>query len=245
MLSSRLVIIPTYNEIDNIELIVNAVLELKPRFDLMIVDDNSPDGTAGKVRELQKLYPQRIFLEIRPKKQGLGRAYIHGFKAAQKYNYTYIFEMDADFSHNPVDLIRLYETAEAENLDLVIGSRYISGVNVVNWPLVRVLLSYFASVYVKIVTGLPIKDATAGFKCYRASALAKINLDKIKFVGYAFQIEMKFVFWRNKMQLKEIPVIFTDRKRGQSKMSFNVLKEAIWGILFLHWRHRKPMRIRD
>ena len=239
MPTTRLVLIPTYNEIDNIELIIKAVLELQPAFDIMIIDDNSPDGTAAKVRELQKLHTGRIFLEEREAKQGLGRAYIHGFKAALKQNYTYIFEMDADFSHNPTDLVRLYETAEAENLDLVIGSRYVRGVNVVNWPLIRVLLSYFASIYVKFVTGLPIKDATAGFKCYRASALAKIDLTKIKFLGYGFQIEMKFVFWRSNMRLKEIPVIFTDRQRGESKMTFYILKEAIWGILFLHWRHRK------
>ena len=239
MSSTCLVIIPTYNEIENIELIIKAILKLKVQFNIMVVDDNSPDGTAAKVKALQQLYPNRIFLELRKQKKGLGKAYIHGFKVALKQNYTYIFEMDADFSHNPFDLIVLYETADKENLDLVIGSRYIQGVNVVNWPLARVLLSYFASAYVKFVTGLPIKDSTAGFKCYRASALAQIDLDAVEFIGYGFQIEMKFAFWRKKLRIKEVPIIFTDRKRGKSKMSFHVVKEAIWGVLFLHWRYHK------
>ncbi len=235
-LKGCLVIIPTYNEIENIEAIIKAVLDLEVSFDIMIVDDSSPDGTSEKVKELQKSYQDRIILEIRKQKEGLGRAYIYGFNKALTLNYKYIFEMDADFSHNPEDLVHLYQEADKYNLDLVIGSRYIQGVNVVNWPLSRILLSYFASIYVKLVTGLPIKDSTAGFKCYRSTALASIDFNKVKFVGYAFQIEMKFIFWRKHLKIKEIPIIFTDRKRGKSKMSFQVLKEAIFGVLKLKLR---------
>lgn len=232
-MADAIVIIPTYNEIENIEAIIHKVFSLPIPFDLLIVDDNSPDGTAHKVLELQNQYPERLFLEQRINKQGLGTAYIHGFRWALQRNYEYIFEMDADFSHNPDDLIRLYHTACQENYDLVIGSRYISGVNVVNWPMKRVLMSYFAGKYVRFITGMPISDPTAGFKCYRRKVLQTIELDKIKFVGYAFQIEMKFQTWKYGFRIKEIPIVFTERERGVSKMSFKIFKEAFWGVISL------------
>lgn len=231
-MNSGIVIIPTYNEIENIESIIRAVLSLEKRFDVLIVDDNSPDKTADKVRELQLEFPVELFLEVRTKKAGLGTAYVHGFKWALQHAYTYIFEMDADFSHNPKDLIPLYAALEHE-ASISIGSRYVTGVNVVNWPLSRVLLSYFASVYVRLITGMKIMDTTAGFVCYRREVLEQINLDRIKFVGYAFQIEMKYRAWSKGFKIVEVPVIFTDRTKGQSKMSGSIIKEAVFGVLSL------------
>jgi len=228
-----IVIIPTYNEIENIESIIRAVFSLHKSFHLLIIDDNSPDKTAEKVKQLQAEFPDKLFLEQRAKKSGLGTAYVHGFKWALQRDYEYIYEMDADFSHNPNDLEKLYEACHFETADLAIGSRYVTGVNVVNWPLSRVLLSYFASVYVRMVTGMKIMDATAGFICYRRQVLESINLDKIKFIGYAFQIEMKYRTFAKGFVIKEIPVIFTDRTKGQSKMSGAIIKEAVFGVLSL------------
>jgi len=231
-MSEGIVIIPTYNEIENIETVIRAVFELTTPFDVLIVDDNSPDGTAQKVRELQEDYPNRLFLEVRAGKAGLGTAYVHGFKWAIERKYDYIFEMDADFSHNPKDLENLYAACH-KGADMAIGSRYSNGVNVVNWPLSRVLLSYYASVYVKMVTGMQIKDATAGFICYRRKVLESVNLDRIKFVGYAFQIEMKYRAFSNGFNIVEVPIIFTDRTKGESKMSNAIIKEAITGVIRL------------
>lgn len=231
-MSSGIVIIPTYNEIENIESIVRAVFSLEKVFHILIVDDNSPDGTAQKVVELQTEFSEKLFLEVRKKKSGLGTAYVHGFKWALKKNYEFIFEMDADFSHNPKDLERLHEAC-VNGADLAVGSRYVTGVNVVNWPLSRVLLSYFASVYVRMITGMKIMDATAGFICYKKHVLETINLDKIKFIGYAFQIEMKYRAFAKKFNIQEVPVIFTDRTKGQSKMSGAIIKEAVFGVLSL------------
>ena len=229
-MTDGLVIIPTYNEIENIEAIIEAVLSLRKEFHILIVDDESPDGTADKVRSLQQEYTQQLFLEVREGKQGLGTAYIHGFKWALARSYTYIFEMDADFSHNPSDLLRLYKAC-ANGADMVIGSRYKKGVNVVNWPLHRVLLSYGASFYVKIITGMPIKDPTAGFVCFHRRVLEAIELDKVKFVGYAFQIEMKFRAYRKKFNIEEISIIFKDREKGKSKMSSRIVWEAVYGVI--------------
>lgn len=234
-MSAGIVIIPTYNEIENIERIIHAVFQLPSSFHLLIVDDNSPDGTAAKVKELQIKYNDRLFLEVRQKKSGLGTAYVHGFKWALSHNYEYIYEMDADFSHNPNDLEKLYEACK-NGADLAIGSRYSKGVNVVNWPLNRVLLSYFASVYVKMITGMKIHDATAGFICYRRNVLETINLDKIKFVGYAFQIEMKYRAFVKKFKIEEVPIIFTDRTLGESKMSGAIIREAVFGVIMLRIR---------
>ena len=231
-----LVIIPTYNEIENIESIIRAVFSLNNLFHILIVDDNSPDKTFDKVAVLQKEFPESLFLEIRNKKSGLGTAYVHGFKWALQHDYQYVFEMDADFSHNPNDLIKLYEECHFGGADFAIGSRYVTGVNVVNWPLSRVLLSYFASVYVRMITGMKIHDATAGFICYKRQVLENINLDKIKFVGYAFQIEMKYRVFAKKYLIREVPVIFTDRTKGQSKMSGAIIKEAVFGVLSLRIR---------
>ena len=231
-MSSGIVIIPTYNEIENIESIVRAVFSLEKVFHILIVDDNSPDGTAQKVTELQTEFSEKLFLEVRKKKSGLGTAYVHGFKWALKKKYEFIFEMDADFSHNPKDLERLHEAC-INGADLAVGSRYVTGVNVVNWPLSRVLLSYFASVYVRMITGMKIMDATAGFICYKKYVLETINLDKIKFIGYAFQIEMKYRAFAKKFNIQEVPVIFTDRTKGQSKMSGAIIKEAVFGVLSL------------
>src|SRR5690606_235215 len=205
-------------------------------FDVLIVDDNSPDGTADKVRELQSQFPNRLHLEVRQEKSGLGTAYIHGFKWALERDYDFIFEMDADFSHNPRDLIRLYNAAVNQNADLTIGSRYINGVNVVNWPLRRVLLSYGASVYVKLITGMRVQDPTAGFVCYKRKVIASLNLDAIKFVGYAFQIEMKFKTHLKGFKILEVPIIFQDRTRGKSKMNGKIINEAIFGVLKLKVR---------
>lgn len=231
-MGQNLVVIPTYNEIENIEDIIRAVFSLEKNFHVLIVDDNSPDGTAQKVQELQRIFIDKLHLEIRTKKSGLGTAYVHGFKWALLNGYDYIFEMDADFSHNPKDLERLLEACE-NGADLAIGSRYSKGVNVVNWPLSRVLLSYFASVYVRMVTGMKIHDATAGFKCYKRQVLETINLDKIKFIGYAFQIEMKYRTFVKKFNIVEVPIIFTDRTKGQSKMSGAIIREAVFGVILL------------
>jgi dolichol-phosphate mannosyltransferase len=229
-MSDSIVIIPTYNEIENIELIIRAVFSLDKSFDILVVDDNSPDLTHLKVKELQNEF-NNLFLEVRTGKSGLGRAYIHGFKWSLEHNYDYVFEMDADFSHNPKDLIRLYNTCHIEGADMAIGSRYIKGVNVVNWPLSRVLLSYLASIYVRVITGMKVQDTTAGFICYKRRVLESMDLDKIKFIGYAFQIEMKFRAFKNKFKIVEIPVIFTDRTRGESKLSNGIISEAVFGVI--------------
>ncbi|MHA7942764.1 polyprenol monophosphomannose synthase [Formosa sp. 3Alg 14/1] len=226
-----IVIIPTYNEIENIEAIIRAVFSQEKEFDVLVVDDNSPDLTAQKVKELQHEFPGRLFLEIRQGKSGLGTAYIHGFKWCLKQNYQFIFEMDADFSHNPIDLVRLYDACANEGADLSIGSRYVKGVNVVNWPMNRVLMSYMASKYVRVITGMNIHDTTAGFVCYKREVLETIDLDKIKFVGYAFQIEMKFKAYIKKFKIEEVPVIFTDRTKGESKLSSGIISEAIFGVI--------------
>jgi dolichol-phosphate mannosyltransferase len=232
---AKLVIIPTYNEVENAQKIIESVFSLEEDFDILIVDDGSPDGTAEIVKSLMGKYPQRLHLEERKGKQGLGTAYIHGFKWGLRNNYDYLFEMDADFSHNPKDLVRLYRACEEEGADLAIGSRYASGVNVVNWPMGRVLMSYYASVYVRLVTAMPFHDATAGFKCYRREVLEVINLDRIRFKGYAFQIEMKFTAWKYGFKVVEVPIIFTDRKEGHSKMSTGIFKEAFFGVMYLRF----------
>lgn len=226
----NLVIIPTYNEKENIEAIINAVLELPRRFELLIIDDNSPDGTALIVKGLMKKHPEQLHILEREGKLGLGTAYITGFKWAVEHGYEYIFEMDADFSHPPKDLISLQDAC-LKGADLAIGSRYISGVNVVNWPMGRVLMSYFASVYVRFVTGMKIMDTTAGFKCYTRKVLETIDLDNIKLKGYSFQIEMKFTTWKLGFNIVEVPIIFTDRTQGTSKMSGGIFNEAVWGVI--------------
>ena len=230
-MNNAIVVIPTYNEKENAEAIIRKVFSLAVPFDVLIVDDNSPDGTAAIVKNLQTEFPDRLFLEERQGKLGLGTAYIHGFKYALAHGYDYIFEMDADFSHNPEDLIRLYEACSQEGYDVAIGSRYIKGVNVVNWPMNRVLMSYFASYYVRLITGMPIQDATAGFKCYTRKVLETIPLDEIKFIGYAFQIEMKFLAYKYGFKIKEVPIIFTDRTKGESKMSKGIIQEAFYGVI--------------
>ena len=230
-MSRRLVIIPTYNEIENIERIIRNVFSQRSSFDILVVDDSSPDQTAAKVEELQEEFSEQLFLEVRTEKSGLGTAYIHGFKWALARDYDFIFEMDADFSHNPNDLIRLYNACVKQKADVAIGSRYVKGVNVVNWPMNRVLMSYFASKYVKFITRMQIQDTTAGFVCYRRKVLERINLDTIQFVGYAFQIEMKFKAYLYKFNIVEVPVIFTDRTRGESKLSSNIISEAVFGVI--------------
>lgn len=233
-MAESLVIIPTYNEKENIEKIIRKVFSLSHTFDILIIDDGSPDGTADIVKSLQaNEFPERLFIEVRKGKLGLGTAYIHGFKwALSKEHYQYIFEMDADFSHNPEDLLRLRQAC-VEGGDMSIGSRYIKGVNVVNWPMSRVLMSYFASVYVRFITGINIQDATAGFVCFTRDVLKTIPLDKIKFVGYAFQIEMKFTAIQYGFKVVEVPIIFTDRTEGTSKMSTSIFKEAFFGVIQL------------
>jgi len=232
-MNDGIVIIPTYNEIENIESIIRAVFSLQKPFHILIIDDNSPDKTAQKVIELQQEFPDSLFIEQREKKSGLGTAYVHGFKWALNHHYDYIFEMDADFSHNPNDLEKLYDACKFGNYEVAIGSRYVTGVNVVNWPLSRVLLSYFASVYVRMITGMQIQDATAGFICYKKNVLEGIDLDRIKFIGYAFQIEMKYRAFAKNYKIVEVPIIFTDRTKGQSKMSNSIIKEAVFGVLAL------------
>lgn len=230
VISDSLVIIPTYNEKENIERIIRKVFSLPHAFHLLIIDDGSPDGTAGIVKNLQGEFAGKLYLEQRLGKQGLGTAYIHGFKWALQRDYEFIFEMDADFSHNPEDLLRLRQAC-IEGADLAVGSRYVTGVNVVNWPMSRVLMSYFASWYVRLITGLEIRDATAGFKCYRRIVLETIDLDKIRFVGYAFQIEMKFTTVMYGFKVVEVPIIFTDRTEGTSKMSTKIFREAFLGVI--------------
>ncbi len=231
MRSDTIVIIPTYNEKENIEAIIRATFDQEKAFDVLVVDDNSPDGTASIVEELQKEFVDRLYIENRKEKNGLGTAYIHGFKWSLNKGYDYIIEMDADFSHNPKDLIRLYNACAIEGGDVSVGSRYSVGVNVVNWPMNRVLLSYFASKYVRFITGIPVHDTTAGFVCWQRNVLETIQLDKVKFVGYAFQIEMKYKAWKHKFKIKEVSVIFTDRTRGESKMSGGIVYEALFGVI--------------
>lgn len=233
--SDGIVIIPTYNEKENVENIVRAVFGEPKKFHVLIIDDGSPDGTASIVKSLQKEFPEKLHIIEREGKLGLGTAYITGFKWALEHQYEYIFEMDADFSHNPDDLLKLHKACSEEGADVAIGSRYISGVNVVNWPMGRVLMSYFASKYVRIITGLRIADTTAGFKCYRREVLETIELDKIKFKGYAFQIEMKFTAYKCGFTIKEVPIIFVNRVLGNSKMSGGIFGEAILGIIRLKW----------
>ena len=230
-MSDSLIIIPTYNEKENIEKIIRKVFSLEKDFHILIVDDGSPDGTANIVSDLQKEFSAQLHIEERTGKLGLGTAYIHGFKWALNKAYKFIFEMDADFSHNPDDLIRLYNANVIDGGELAIGSRYVSGVNIVNWPMSRLLMSFFASKYVKMITGMPIHDSTAGFKCYKRAVLETINFNKIQFVGYAFQIEMKFKAWKYGFNLVEVPVIFTDRTEGTSKMSGGIFMEAVLGVL--------------
>ncbi|HOP13039.1 polyprenol monophosphomannose synthase [Lentimicrobium sp.] len=237
-----LVVIPTYNEKENIERIIRKVFSLKKEFDVLIVEDNSPDGTAEIVRRLMQEYPGRLHMEERKGKLGLGTAYIHGFKWALQREYEYIFEMDADFSHNPDDLLRLYDACANQGADVAIGSRYIKGVNVVNWPMGRVLMSYFASYYVRMVTRMKIMDTTAGFKCYKRRLLQTIDFSKIKFTGYAFQIEMKYTAWKLGFKIIEVPIIFTDRTEGQSKMSRGIFREAILGVIQLRFKRIRPVK---
>ena len=230
-MSDSLIIIPTYNERENIEKIIRKVFSLEKTFHILIVDDGSPDGTAAIVKNLQTEFQEQLHIEERTGKLGLGTAYIHGFKWAFKKDYQFIFEMDADFSHDPNDLIRLYNANALEGGEVAIGSRYVRGVNIVNWPMARLLMSFFASKYVKFITGMPIHDSTAGFKCYKRKVLETINFDKIQFVGYAFQIEMKFKAWKYGFNVVEVPVVFTDRTEGESKMSSGIFMEAVIGVM--------------
>jgi dolichol-phosphate mannosyltransferase len=234
--TKALVIVPTYNEKENIAHMIHAIMGLEEPFDLLVVDDGSPDGTAQIVKDLQATYPRRLFLIERSGKLGLGTAYVTGFKWGLQQNYEYFLEIDADFSHNPLDLVRLLRTCRDENFDVAIGSRYVTGVNVVNWPMSRVLLSYYASAYVRMITGMPFRDATAGFVCYRDMVLKTILQEPIKFIGYAFQIEMKFKAWKYGFKIKEIPIIFTDRTAGASKMSKGIIREAVWGVISMKIR---------
>ena len=242
-MTDSVVIIPTYNEKENIEKIIRKVFSLGKEFNIVIVEDNSPDGTAAIVKGLMKEFPERLFIEERRGKLGLGTAYIHGFKWALARDYDYIFEMDADFSHNPEDLERLYAACNDEGYDISIGSRYIKGINVVNWPIGRILMSYFASVYVRFVTGIHVRDTTAGFVCYKAKVLRRINLDKIRFIGYAFQIEMKYTAWKLGFRIKEVSVIFTDRTEGESKMSTGIFKEAFFGVISMRIKNVNKIHV--
>ncbi len=235
-MKDAIVIIPTFNEIENIEAIIRATFSLEKAFDILVVDDNSPDLTGLKVKELQNEFKDRLFLETRKEKSGLGTAYIHGFIWCLDQKYNYIFEMDADFSHNPNDLVKLYDACHTDGADVSIGSRYIKGVNVVNWPMSRVLLSYLASIYVRVITGMKIHDTTAGFVCYKRAVLESLDLDKIKFIGYAFQIEMKFKAHLKRFKIIEIPVIFTDRTKGESKLSGGIISEAIFGVITMKFK---------
>lgn len=243
--SDSVIIIPTYNEKENIEKMIRTLMALEYSFDILVVDDGSPDGTAAIVKRMQVEFPERVFIIERSGKLGLGTAYIAGFKWALKEGYEYIFEMDADFSHNPDDVPRLYEACAVDGADLSVGSRYVTGVNVVNWPMGRVLMSYFASKYVRLITGLPVYDTTAGFNCYRRSVLETIDLDAIRFKGYAFQIEMKFVTHKCGFTIKEVPVIFVNRVLGVSKMSGGIFSEAFFGVISLKvgsWFKRYPQK---
>lgn len=230
----KLVIIPTYNERENIEAIISAVLGLEQDFHILVVDDSSPDGTADIVRTLQQRYSQNLHLTVRTVKDGLGKAYLHGFRWALEHQYDYIFEMDADFSHNPNDLPHLFEACQSA--DMAVGSRYSQGVNVVNWPMGRVLLSYFASKYVRLILGIPVHDTTAGFVCFKRQTLEQIGLDKIKLKGYGFQVEMKYRVFKKGLKIVEVPIIFTNRMLGESKMNGGIIGEAIFGILNLRWK---------
>jgi dolichol-phosphate mannosyltransferase len=244
-MSDSVVIIPTYNEKENIEKIIRKVVSLEKRFDILIIDDGSPDGTAGIVKELQKEFPDQLYMVERSGKSGLGTAYIAGFKWALQRNYEFVFEMDADFSHNPDDLIRLYQACAETGADVAVGSRYVSGVNVVNWPISRVLLSYFASRYVQLISGLKIHDTTAGFKCYRREVLETIDLDNIQFKGYAFQIEMKYTAYKCGFTLVEVPIIFINRAEGVSKMNGGIFSEAFLGVIQLKGKsffHKYPQK---
>lgn len=232
-MKENLVIIPTYNEIENIEAIIRKVMSLSETFDVLILDDGSPDGTGKKVKELQNEFTQHLHLIERSGKLGLGTAYIHGFKWALENDYQFIYEMDADFSHNPEDLVKLFKACKIDGYDVAIGSRYIKGVNVVNWPMGRVLMSYFAGVYVRMITGMKIMDPTGGFICYSREVLKTIPLNKITFIGYAFQIEMKFNAFLYKFNITEVPIIFTDRTKGVSKMSSKIFREAIFGVIMM------------
>ena len=246
--SDSIVIIPTYNERENIENIIRAVFALEKVFHILIIEDGSPDGTASIVKTLQQEFPERLFMIERKGKLGLGTAYIAGFKWSLEHNYEYIFEMDADFSHNPADLPRLYKACAEEGADVAIGSRYISGVNVVNWPMGRVLMSYSASKYVRLITGIPVQDTTAGFKCYRRRVLETIDLDGIRFKGYAFQIEMKFTAYKCGFKIVEVPVIFINRELGTSKMNSSIFGEAVFGVIKLKvhsWFHKYPKAVKN
>ena len=246
--SDSIVIITTYNERENIENIIRAVFALEKVFHILIIEDGSPDGTASIVKTLQQEFPERLFMIERKGKLGLGTAYIAGFKWSLEHNYEYIFEMDADFSHNPADLPRLYKACAEEGADVAIGSRYISGVNVVNWPMGRVLMSYFASKYVRLITGIPVQDTTAGFKCYRRRVLETIDLDGIRFKGYAFQIEMKFTAYKCGFKIVEVPVIFINRELGTSKMNSSIFGEAVFGVIKLKvhsWFHKYPKAVKN
>ncbi len=241
-MSDSLVIIPTYNEKENIERIIRKVFSLSKDFHILIVEDNSPDGTADIVKSLMKEFPDLLFIEERKGKLGLGTAYIHGFRWALKRSYDFVFEMDADFSHNPEDLLRLYHATKIEANDVAIGSRYITGVNVVNWPMSRVLMSYYASAYVRLVTGLTIRDTTAGFMCYSRKVLETIALENVKLVGYGFQIEMKYTACKLNFKVNEVPIIFTDRTLGESKMNKSIFREAIFGVMALRFRKIKARK---
>lgn len=234
-MKSDLVVIPTYNEKENIQRIIHTVMALPSPFHVVVIEDNSPDGTADLVKELMKQYPDRLFIQERKGKLGLGTAYIHGFKWGLREGYNLIYEMDADFSHNPADLERLREAC-LNGADMAIGSRYIKGVNVVNWPMGRVLMSYYASAYVRLITGMKVRDTTAGFKCYTKKVLEAVDFDKIRFTGYAFQIEMKYTAWKLGFNIVEVPIIFTDRTLGESKMNKKIFKEAIFGVINLRLR---------
>ncbi|MBD5351964.1 MAG: polyprenol monophosphomannose synthase [Bacteroides sp.] len=235
-MSKKLVIIPTYNEKENVQQMIDTVMNLPLNTDLLIIDDNSPDGTAALVKAAQSKYPQRLHLLERAGKLGLGTAYIAGFKYALEHNYDYVFEMDCDFSHNPDDLQRLYDECELKGADVAVGSRYKSGVNVVNWPMGRVLMSYFASKYVRLITGMPVNDTTAGFVCYKADVLRAFDLDKIRFKGYAFQIEMKFTAHKMDFKVAEVPIVFTNRVLGTSKMNGSIFGEAFFGVISMKLR---------
>ncbi|MDA8948114.1 polyprenol monophosphomannose synthase [Flavobacteriaceae bacterium] len=237
-MEKTLIIVPTYNEIENIESLIKAVFENNLALDVLVVDDQSPDGTADCVIQMMETYPQRLFLESRADKKGLGTAYVHGFNWALRRDYEYIFEMDADFSHNPKELDSMLSLLQ-QHADVVVGSRYIKGVNVVNWPLSRVLLSYFASIYVRLITGMPIKDSTAGFVGYRRAVLESIDMNQVKFVGYAFQIELKYKSWLKKFNLVEHPIVFTNRAKGKSKMNGSIIWEALFGVLFLRFSKKR------
>lgn len=244
-MDKKIVIIPTYNEKENIEKIIRRVFSLEEEFHILIIDDGSPDGTATIVKNLIPEFENKLFIEERSGKLGLGTAYIHGFKWCLQRDYDFIFEMDADFSHNPHDLIRLYHAAVEQNADLVVGSRYCNGVNVVNWPMSRILMSYYGSMYVRTMLRIPVRDTTAGFVCYRQKVLKTINFDRIKHIGYGFQIEMKYVTWKLGFNVIEIPIIFTDRTEGTSKMSKGIFKEAIFGVIKLRFRNMQSYRNKE